>query len=173
MGQQPNIELEIADLPRPTPAPAPARRWRPERPGELTAPRDVPWGGAYGTVGPDTGYALALVAQRDLELTPAESRRNVDVAVAAVAAARASRFGRAPTRDDIDVALLALGLDGHGIPDDALERLAGMRRSSLSGLAHHPHKAGDVVARIPVDVLEATPAELRARLAAGEEVFGS
>ncbi len=173
MGQQPNIELEIADLPRPTPAPAPARRWRPERPGELTSPHDVPWGGAYGTVGPDSGYALALVARRDLELSPGESRRNVDVAVAAVAGARASRFGRAPTRDDIDVALLVLGLDGHGIPEDTVERLGATRRSSLAGLAHHPHKAREVVSRIPVDVLEATPAELRVRIAAGEAVLAT
>ena len=35
VGQQPNIELEMADLPRPRPKPQPAHGWVPGRPGEL------------------------------------------------------------------------------------------------------------------------------------------
>ena len=85
MGQQPNIELEIADLPRPTARPAPARRWSPSRPGEMNTPEDVPWGGAFGTTGPDTGYALSLVGQRDLVLAHGEHRANAEAAIAAVA----------------------------------------------------------------------------------------
>ena len=67
MGQQPNIELEIADLPRPRPAPDPARRWKPSRPGELHSPEEVPWGGAFGTTGPDTGFVYRLIAEKDGE----------------------------------------------------------------------------------------------------------
>ena len=55
MGQQPNMPLTVEDLPRPEPHPAPARRWRAGRPGDPALPADVPWGGAFGTPGPDPG----------------------------------------------------------------------------------------------------------------------
>ena len=106
MGQQPNIELEISDLPRPTAHTAPARSWRPERPGDLNAPGDVPTGGAFGSTGPDPGYALRLVRSIDLAVAPAEQGHNAEAAVAAIAGARAARFRRAPTLEDVEIAAL-------------------------------------------------------------------
>ena len=167
MGQQPNIELEISDLPRPEPEPAPARRWSPTRPGEISAPDDMPWGGAFGTTGPDAGYALTLLAARDLPLSSGEDRKNVEVAVATLAAARASRFGRAPRAQDIDVGLLLLGYDESLSPQLA-ELLAEQRRPWLAGLAGHPDRARELAAAIPVEALEAQPDELLSRLARGE-----
>jgi len=101
LGQPPNMPLTIEDLPRPEPHPAPARRWRARRPGDLSSPDSVPWGGAFGTPGPDTGYVLRLLADRGHGIR--ESR-----APAAVAAARASLLGRAPVGADLEAAGIIL-----------------------------------------------------------------
>ncbi len=170
MGQQPNIELEISDLPRPVPAPAAPRRWRPDRPGELHSPDDVPWGGVYGMVGPNTGYALSLVAQRDFELADSEVRSNVAVAVAAIAGARASHFGRAPMSEDVDVALLLLGLAPEGLPTELVDTMSAERGRRLGGLGHDPSRVRELVAGVPIDVLSATAEDLHRRMAAGERL---
>lgn len=101
MGQQPNMPLTIEDLPRPEARPAPPRRWRADRPGDLSSPREVPWGGAFGTPGPDTGYALRLLCDSGEDL--AEARP-----LATVMAARSSRLGRAPVAADIEAARILL-----------------------------------------------------------------
>ena len=123
MGQQPNIELEQRNLPRPTAHPAPARRWRPERPGEVTSPDDMPWGGAFGTIGPDAGYVLRLIRTTDLVLADGENRHNAEAAIAAVATARSSRFGRAPVREDVELAAVVLGYDTGELPDELVASL--------------------------------------------------
>jgi len=168
VGQQPNIELEISDLPRPEPAPAAARRWSPNRPGDLHTPDEVPWGGAYGTTGPDTGFALRMVAQRDLGLAEGEHRENAEAIVTAVAAARASHLGRAPTSRDIDAALLLLGLAPEDLPDGVVSGLAEKRKRWGAGAGHDPRRARKVVAGIPMDILAADPMVVRKRMASGE-----
>lgn len=134
MGQQPNIPLGIEDLPRATAHPAAANRWSPDRPGELSGPEAVPWGGAFGTPGPDTGYALTIVRRRDLPGGD-HHRRDVEAAVVAVVAARASAIGRAPVPADVDVAVELLDLD------------AGVEH--LAGIAHAPARLRGLVASIP------------------------
>jgi hypothetical protein len=171
MGQQPNIELDISDLPRPVAAPAPARRWKPERPGDPGAPADTPWGGAFGTPGPDTGYALRLVRNRELDIREGESRRDLEAALTALIAARASLVGRAPTSHDVDVAMLLLGLDSGGIPAAVTEALAADRAGWITGAAHHPVKAGAIVAAVDPQVLLADPATVRSRMAAGDRLI--
>jgi hypothetical protein len=165
VGQNPNIELSIEDLPRPVLHPSPARRWSPDRPGELGSPEDVPWGGRYGTPGPDTGFVLMLLADREIAVAPGERRADVVAALAAFASARASHFGRAPVLDDIRVAEVLLGLDPDGIPETTVAKLAADRPAWMIGLAHHPHKAGALVASVPRDVLAAAPDAVRARMA--------
>jgi len=160
MGQQPNIELGMSDLPRPTPQPAPARRWRPGRPGDLATPSEVPWGGAFGTTGPDAGFALRIVSGRDVPLTGGEGRRDADALIAGVAAARASRVGRAPTNEDVDAALVLLGYDTRGIPQGVADDLAARRRRWVSGAAHHPARVHRVVGSISPDVLVLEPAAI-------------
>jgi len=103
VGQQPNMPLTMEDLPRPEPRPGPSRGWRAGRPGDPSSPADVPWGGAFGTPGPDTGYALRLLAGRAGE--PGEMS-----ALAAIVAARASRLGRAPVPADVAAAEAVLAL---------------------------------------------------------------
>ena len=85
MAQQPNIELRDSDLPRPEAGPNPERRWTPDRPGDVSG-AGVPWGGAFGTPGPDAGYAIKLAAGRELLLTENEHRADANLALAAVAA---------------------------------------------------------------------------------------
>lgn len=172
MGQQPNIELEIADLPRPTPVRAPERRWSPKRPGDLGAPEEVPWGGMFGTTGPDTGYAFVLLRTHPVTPGPGENRADVNGALAAIIGARASLYGRAPTREDVHVAALLLGYDGAGIPESVLGPLAADRAGWIANLAHHPAKARSIVASIDRDVLRSSPDDIRSRMTAGHRLIG-
>ena len=172
MGQEPNIQLRIEDLPRPTEHPDPPRRWQPTRPGELGSPDEVPWGGAFGTPGPDTGYVLALIARADLPLGDGEDRHDAEVALGAIAGARASHFGRAPTTADIEIARIVLGLAPDGIPDEVVAGIAERRGGWWTGIGHDPARARALVAAIPLDVLTSTPDEVRARAAAGEQLVG-
>ena len=97
MGQQPNIQIDQSDAPRTKAAPGVARSWKPSRPGELSTPDQVPSGGAFGVVGPDSGYALRLAAEKDLKPLPGEHHHDVEIAVAAIASARAAGFARFST----------------------------------------------------------------------------
>lgn len=161
MGQQPNIKLGVEDLPRPTAHPSPPRRWTPRRVGELSTPEDVPWGGAFGTTGPDTGYALKLLASRDIPLAPGDDRHGIEVALAALMAARASHFGRAPVVEDAEVAEILLGL---GSVD---ESVAAARRERVAGIGHSKSKPRALVAAVDEADLFAKPDELRRRATAG------
>ncbi len=171
MGQQPNIELEIADLPRPRPGPDPARRWKPGRPGELGSPAEVPWGGAFGTTGPDTGYVYRLISVRHLDLAPGEDHHNAEAGVAALAAARASHFGRAPTARDVDVAMTILGYSPEGIPEDLIAGLRRERQHWLANLGHDAAKARALVAAVPIESLAAPLEDLRAHMERGERLI--
>jgi hypothetical protein len=163
MAQQPNIELRITDLPRPGPNTGPERPWVPGRPGELTG-TGAPWGGAFGTPGPDAGYAMKLVAGRDLVLAEHEHRADAAAAVAGVAAARSSRRRRGPTKGDIDAAIVILGYDG---PSD----FGAARAAVIGGAAHHhPERIRHVIAGIPADVFDASVDELSERAASGESL---
>ena len=170
MGQQPNIELEIADLPRPQPKPDPARSWVPERPGELGGPDDARFGAGFGTTGPDSGYALTLVRARNLELVEGEHRANTDVALAAVASARSALFGRAPTGKDVDLAVVLLGLDPVHPEDDRLQ-MGDWRKRRFASVAHHPGRLHGFIASLEPDILSLTADEARARVARGEALI--
>lgn len=140
MGQEPNISLGFEDLPRATPKPAAPRRWIPNRPAEVGSPSEMPWGGAFGTPGPDTGFALKIVRGR--ELPGGQARRaDVEAAVVAVVTARASAVGRAPTAPDIDTAIDLLGLGS----EEAIH--------ALSGISRDRARLTRIVADIPRDEL--------------------
>jgi hypothetical protein len=163
MAQQPNIELRASDLPRSEGGPNPELRWTPDRPGDITG-TGVPWGGAFGTPGPDAGYAIKLAAGRELILAGHEHRADANAAVAAVAAARASLASRGPTKIDIDAAVVILGYDTEG-------ELGTVRAAAIAGAAHHPQRIRGVVAGIPIDVIEDDADNLRRRVAAGESLI--
>ena len=170
MGQQPNIELEIADLPRPSPKPDPARAWIPGRPGELGGPEDAQFGAGFGTVGPDSGYALSLVKARDLELADGERRANTDIALAAIASARAALFGRAPTGKDVDLAMALLGLDP-AAPESVRRDMGESRKRWFAAVAHHPGRLHGFIASLDHGVLALTAEDALARTAEGKTLI--
>jgi hypothetical protein len=163
MAQQPNIELRISDLPRPVADTGPEIPWVPDRPGDLTG-TGTPWGGAFGTPGPDAGFALRLSKARDLVLAANEHRSDADAAVGAVAMARASRNGRGPAKPDIDAAIVILGYDAPSDFGEARARVIG------GASHHHPDRIHHLIAGIPIDVLDASVDDLRERAASGESL---
>lgn len=166
MAQQPKIELDPNDLPRQPSEPMPARPWRPTRPGDINAPEEMPTGPGFGTPGPDTGYALRLLAARDLDLEPAEDADRVRRTAINLVSARASHFGRAPTRSDIDAVLAIMGLDGE-ITGTARSALGADRRRWVAKAAHGAMYGRAMVAAVDPEVLTAPQDELRDRLKAG------
>lgn len=163
MGQQPNIQLHLEDLPRPEAHPGPARRWSAGRPGDLAAPEQVPWGGAFGTPGPDTGYALRLLADRAPAAAGGEGRAEVVRLVAALMAARASLLGRAPVIGDAEVAEMILGLRAEeAAATESLRRFSG---HGAEGLRHLLEAIDPASLAAPVD-------EVRRRWASGERLIG-
>ncbi len=170
MAQQPNIELRITDLPRPTPSPDPARSWTPNRPGDLQGPEDTPWGGLYGTPGPDAGYVLRLVANLQIAIGTGESQEDGRRAVAILAAARASRAGRGPTGSDVAVARMLLGYSDD-LDESTRRRLAQRRYERVAGISHHTHMAGALVDAVDTGLLSSEPSEVVSRLQAGSSPF--
>jgi len=139
VGQEPNIRLGLEDLPRAVPEPAAPARWSPQRPGDFVSPDEVPWGGAFGTPGPDTGFAYKIV--RNLDLPGAAHRRSdIEAVLVVVMSARASSLGRAPTAADAAVAI------------DLLE-LSEASADSFAGIAHDHARLGAVVATIRAESL--------------------
>jgi len=171
VGQQPNIELEISDLPRPRRKPGLPEGWTPGRPGELGGPEDMRWGAGFGTPGTDAGYAHSLAAQREIALAEDEHRANADLAIAAVAAARSSMFGRAPTKKDVDLALVLLGYDDAGVAAAASSALAKQRLEWFAAAGHHPEKLREFVSDLDPNLLKLTADEVRSRMAAGENLI--
>jgi hypothetical protein len=169
MGQEPKIEISLEDLPRATSGPAPARRWKASRPGDLHAPADVPWGGAFGTPGPDTGYALKLESEASYELEAGESRDNVQSVLLLIMGARASWFGKAPSNDDLAWSLMVLGLDRQEeIPQAIMAQLAENRQYWAPLVANSNAAARRLSARFTPGLFAWSVVDLRHHLALGE-----
>ncbi len=162
MAQQPNIELGHGDLPRPELGPH-AAAWLQDRPGEITRPEEVRWGGAFGRPGPDTGWALKLVASTDFDRGARPSV--LEKVVANIAGARAAKAGRGPTAEDVEVALTLLGLRTEGLPDDVAATLGDVRSAAVDHAAHERDKGRSFIDSVPVDQLIAKPADLVRMLA--------
>ena len=159
MGQQPNIELDVGDRVRNRPVPGVARRWKPSRPAEIGS-GEQPEGSAFGVPGPDAGYALKLVRELEFELAPGEHRHDVEIAVAAIAKARAARRGRAPIAQDIAVGSLVLGaVPGAPAPQH--------RAAWVANVGHNAARLRQLVADVPSEVLEETPDAVQERIRLG------
>lgn len=150
MGQQPNVELEPHDLPRSVLQPAPPARWRPTRPGEIVSPEQTPWGGPFGRPGPDAGYAYRLIEQ----LHPLTG--DTAEVVAAIMSARASYLGRAPVAEDLEVALMLLGL-----AEGSSERIVARGREWIEAAAHEQFKGRKALSAIDPVLLAAKPEQIR------------
>lgn len=156
MGQQPNVEITPGDLPRKTSEPDPPRRWKPGmRAGMITSPQQMKWGGAFGTPGPDTGYVFRIIRGADLP----ERSDALELVLAALMAARASRFGRAPIVEDLEVAKIVAGI-GYNLPPELAER----RDRWLEATAHEASPGRSAVADIDPDLLLHRPEAVAKRL---------
>ncbi|HSL27322.1 MAG TPA: hypothetical protein VLA54_13675 [Acidimicrobiia bacterium] len=155
MGQQPNVEITRADLPREVLEPGPPHRWRPTRPGVITAPEQMRWGGAFGTPGPDTGFALRIIRESDLP----DRSEGLEAVLAALMGARASLFGRAPTAEDLAVALVVAGY-GEGLPPE----LARRRERWVDATAREASPGRTAAAEVDRDLLMSKPDQVMRRL---------
>jgi hypothetical protein len=162
MGQQPNVPLRIEHLPRRTGHPSHPDRWSPDRPGDMTSPLEVPWGGAFGTTGPDAGYAKRLVADREFEILAGETVDDVRRAVMVLAATRAARLGRAPMLDDVEAAEAALGVGAHD---------PSWRLRWTVGMAHSRQAPQRLIAATDLTALAASAEMIRRRTAEAKRVI--
>ena len=156
MPRQPNIDPPVQDLPRAVLTPEAPNRWRPDRPGMITAPDQVSPGGLFGRPGPDTGWAFRIIRQADL---PAAESRGVEV-LATLMGARASLFGRAPIPEDLEVARILMGYE-----DDAPDAVADRRRRWLKEARRESAPGARAAREVGPDALSRTPADLRAAMA--------
>ncbi len=151
MGQQPNVELTEADLPRRSLEPPSSRGWRSAKPGIPQGPSDVPAGGTFGVTGPDPGWATKLVRRFDLPDDP-----GLDRVVTGLVMARAAALGRAAVPEDIEVALVLCGY-GEEIPPEVVER----RRQWLAAVPHESRPGETAVAEVDRSLLVEKPDRIR------------
>jgi hypothetical protein len=126
-----------------------------DRPGETFAvPERVAGGGHQG---PDQGYALKLVArfESEVSLRPGEHWPDVAAGAAAIAMKRASLFGRAPVRDDVEMALTMWGFLDDAPPSELVE----LRREAFAGIGsfHHYLEVRRLVGAVPTKTLRSAP----------------
>jgi hypothetical protein len=133
----------------------PARAWYATRPGDGAPAEDLD-GPLRGRPGPNIGYALTLVArQRDSwTLDPSESIEDAGAVVAEIAMKRAARFGRAPVKPDVDLAVKILGYDGTAEADWVARRVL-----LVLGAAHHYDVRRAAVDLVPMELLEKAPGD--------------
>lgn len=146
MAQQPNVELSPGDLPKPVLEPAPARRQNIPRPGVITRPEEKPTGAGFGTPGPDTGWALRIISRTELP----EDGPSLRKLLAALMGARASHFGRAPIREDLEVALELVGLE-----DRRSDELDARRERWIAITSHEKSPGRTAVAEVGDDLYRA------------------
>lgn len=144
MAQQPNVEITAAEKPRTNLEPGPAVKWRSSKPGVPEGPNEVSGGGYYGTTGPDPGWGLRLLNQTIL---PDDDTHFREV-VAGLTLARAAASGRAPVREDIDVALTLCGY-GFEAPPDVIAR----REHWVEAAAHDSRPGATAVAEVDKTLL--------------------
>jgi hypothetical protein len=113
---------------------------------------------------------LTLVKAREFEPADGEHRSNTDVALAAVASARAALFGRAPIGKDVDLALVLLGLDS-ATPEKTRRDMGESRKRWFAAVAHHPGRLHGFIASLEREVLSLTAEEARARVSRGETLI--
>ena len=170
MAQQPNIELDASDLPRTDAERSAERRWSPRRPGEITSPDEMPNRAEFGHPGPDTGWALRLLGVADFDRSELGTRG--EEVLLSIIGARAGSIGRAPTPEDVEVALVLTGLQTEGLDDETAAVLHRHRRAWFHAAAHETSPGTAALEAIPSDVLAETPIHIRTLLRQEPDLLG-
>jgi hypothetical protein len=152
MGQQPNREISEAEKPRKTPETPPARSWRPTKPGVITSPDQVPAGGRFGSAGPDAGFALHLLSMSELP----EDDPNLRGVLAGLMTARAAAFGRAPMKEDLEMALVLCGF-GFEAPPELIAR----RERWKAAVPHEARPGQTAVSEVDPELTMNKPEQVR------------
>lgn len=163
MGQQPNREITEAEKPRKTPETPPARSWRPTKPGVITSPDQVPTGGRFGIAGPDAGWALHLLSITELP----DTDPNLRGVLAGLMTARAAALGRAPMKEDLEVALV---LCGYGF--EAPPELVAKRERWKAAVSHEARPGETAVSEIDRELILNKPEQVRWALTRAERPPG-
>lgn len=116
----------------------------------------MPSGDGFGTPGPDAGFAKTLISRAEIDGRSPE----LEAVLSAIMVARASSFGRAPTRVDLEVALVMCGVGGADAPDWVHERC----KHWMHAIAHDKPKGRTAVSEIDRDLLRKKPDEIRSAL---------
>ena len=159
MGQQPNREIADSERPRTTLETPPARSWRPTKPGVITSPDQVPRGGRFGAAGPDAGWALHLLSVSDLP----DDDPNLRGVLAGLMTARAAALGRAPIKEDLEVALVLCGYGFEAIPE-----LIAQRERWMAAVPHETRPGETAVSEMDRELMTNKPEQVRWALAHAE-----
>lgn len=152
MAQQPNVEITDAERPRAIPQPGVAVKWRADKPGIPAGPNETAGGGYFGTTGPDPGWGLKIVNSAELTDDDPDLRK----ILTGLVLARAAALGRAPVREDLEVALILSGYD-----DDAPARVVERRERWLDASPHEQRPGASAVAEVDRKILVMKPEEAR------------
>jgi hypothetical protein len=152
MAQQPNVEITDAERPRAVPQPGVAVKWRADKPGIPVGPTGTPGGGYFGTTGPDPGWGMRLVNHAELPDDDPDLRR----VLSGLVMARAAALGRAPMKEDLEVALILCGYDADP-PAEVVER----RKRWLDASPHEQRPGATAVAEVDKETLVMKPERLR------------
>jgi hypothetical protein len=163
MGQQPNQEITEAEKPRATPETPPARSWHPTKPGLITSPDQVPKGGRFGAAGPDAGWALRLLSLSELP----DDDSNLRGVLAGLMTARAAALGRAPIKEDLEVALV---LCGYGF--EAPPEVVATRERWKAAVPHEARPGQTAVAETDKELIVNKPEQVRWALTRAERPQG-
>jgi hypothetical protein len=157
----------LAEQPRKPLSMPPPRRWTADRPADLT--QGQPRGPNLGDPGPDQGNALRLaeLLQHRIRVAEGESVGDALAGCGALALRRASLYGRAPVRNDLELACRLWGFF-EGAPADLVE----FRRPLFSGASHHYVHQRHIVDMVPEGTLRLTPSEVADRLEDWRELLG-
>ena len=142
--------IETRDEVRPAKHLDPPRRWTPHRPAEHRRDDGDARRSRIGVAGPDQGYALRLAESvRDsVVLGPGEHIDDALAIATQVALRRASLFGRAPVKSDLQVAVALLSY-GSALSDEAV----GARRSAVTGVSHDLWRCREIAAWFDDDAI--------------------
>jgi hypothetical protein len=117
----------------------------------------MPSGDGFGTPGPDAGFAKTLISRDEID----DRSPELESVLSAIMVARASSFGRAPTRGDLEAAKAMCGIGGSNAPEWVHER----RSHWMHAVAHDKPKGSTAVSEVDRDLLGKSPEEIRSALA--------